>query len=365
MVLWSPHLLRGLTSLVDPYRHLIRDYIYARPWLLALFRVYKYVVGLVTNTSELFRVCAREVARGTAERKRRDAVEEDEVTLHDEEDEEEAVVTSECIAEIDQSILFSNQLAIERRSLESKECGLEEVTQMIMLKKRFPGNANLETASLLHPDLSPEARVLYAAVSVIHESHRVIAEINARVATKYDATNKAHERKLLELWSLLMPGIALESRLTSQWGDIGFQGRDPATDFRGMGMQALDDLVYFAKTHPLAAAHILASSRHPVSWYSFAIVGINITAYVVQLLRTRQLQHYLYRHHPSRAAVHEFYCYVFFAFNKHWTEYTGHPPLTIMDFEREFAVVKTKIEQDLLLRTKPMVVPAPAPPAAE
>ena len=33
-----------------------------------------------------------------------------------------------------------------------------------------------------------------------------------------------------------MPETALENRITSQWGEIGFQGKNPETDFRGMGM---------------------------------------------------------------------------------------------------------------------------------
>lgn len=39
----------------------------------------------------------------------------------------------------------------------------------------------------------------------------------------------------LQLWDLLMPDTPLEKRITKQWGTIGFQGDDPATDFRGMG----------------------------------------------------------------------------------------------------------------------------------
>lgn len=32
-----------------------------------------------------------------------------------------------------------------------------------------------------------------------------------------------------------MPDTELNGRITKQWGDIGFQGNDPQTDFRGMG----------------------------------------------------------------------------------------------------------------------------------
>ena len=34
----------------------------------------------------------------------------------------------------------------------------------------------------------------------------------------------------------MMPGTPLEERITKQWGGLGFQGKDPQTDFRGMGM---------------------------------------------------------------------------------------------------------------------------------
>lgn len=42
--------------------------------------------------------------------------------------------------------------------------------------------------------------------------------------------------------------------------------------------------------------------------YSFAIVGINITAFAVQTLRTRQLQHYLFLNGTDRSVYHELYC---------------------------------------------------------
>ncbi|KNE64552.1 hypothetical protein AMAG_09912 [Allomyces macrogynus ATCC 38327] len=367
------------TSPAGRARLVARAYVASRPWLRPVFRLVKYLYGLVTRTTELYRLCAAEVKRqrdalgenarmGHGRRSRRvgPAPDSKEGGSVDEDDDEDAVkrpllddhdgededvqhgrdggamlpVSCDAIAEIEMSLLYSKELTLERRSIESRECGLEEVTQMILYKKHFPGRSSLET---------PEARILFAAVSVIHEAHRVVADINARAATKYDAANRTHERKLLELWSLLMPGEPLEARVTSQWGKIGFQGKDPATDFRGMGMQALDDLVYFAKVHPTVAKAVLAASQHPVSWYSFAIVGINVTSYVVQTLRTRRLQYYMLLHGPARETVHEFYCYVFKSFNDHWTGYTGNPPLTIMDFEREFAIVRHRIDQDLVL----------------
>ena len=41
-----------------------------------------------------------------------------------------------------------------------------------------------------------------------------------------------------------MPGLPLEGRISKQWSEIGFQGNDPATDFRGMGILGLKCLLY-------------------------------------------------------------------------------------------------------------------------
>ena len=49
----------------------------------------------------------------------------------------------------------------------------------------------------------------------------------------------------------------LRARDSDQWGEIGFQGRDPATDFRGLGILSLSNLVYFSKQHPSEALYCL------------------------------------------------------------------------------------------------------------
>jgi len=40
----------------------------------------------------------------------------------------------------------------------------------------------------------------------------------------------------IKLWTLLKGDEKLIARKSEQWQSIGFQGVDPATDFRGMGM---------------------------------------------------------------------------------------------------------------------------------
>jgi ELMO domain-containing protein len=79
-------------------------------------------------------------------------------------------------------------------------------------------------------------------VSVIWNLKQLLLDLESIRTTCYDSSNKEHEQKLLELWSLLMPSRKLESRVCNLWKDIGFQGDDPKTDFRGMGILGLENL---------------------------------------------------------------------------------------------------------------------------
>jgi len=42
---------------------------------------------------------------------------------------------------------------------------------------------------------------------------------------------------------MLKPGRELKARLSREWEEIGFQGQDPATDFRGAGILGLNQLL--------------------------------------------------------------------------------------------------------------------------
>ena len=46
----------------------------------------------------------------------------------------------------------------------------------------------------------------------------------------------------------MMPDTKLQQRIWKQWTEIGFQGNDPRTDFRGMGVLGLDQLLYVLLT---------------------------------------------------------------------------------------------------------------------
>jgi len=159
-------------------------------------------------------------------------------------------------------------------------------------------------------------------------------EVERLRSESFDDANLSHETQLLELWTLLQPDRPLLKRVTKQWQDIGFQGEDPKTDFRGMGILGLQNLIYFAKQFGTAAKHILSHSHHPKFGYSFAIVGINLTHMAYKLLQDSALKSHLYNvteGRPNLDNFHHFYSYLFIEFDKFWLECQ---PKDIMEFNR-------------------------------
>ncbi|NXV64762.1 ELMD2 protein, partial [Molothrus ater] len=164
----------------------------------------------------------------------------------------------------------------------------------------------------------------------------------------YDSENEEHEEQLIELWNLLMPHENLRARISKQWCDIGFQGEDPKTDFRGMGLLGLVNLLYFSKHYTNEARQILSRSNHPKLGYSYAIVGINLTEMAYSLLKNGALKGHLYNMVsglPQMEHFHQFYCYLVYEFDKFWFE---EEPESIMHFNQYREKFHEKIKGLLL-----------------
>nr|KAG5711562.1 hypothetical protein BaRGS_016744 [Batillaria attramentaria] len=84
---------------------------------------------------------------------------------------------------------------------------------------------------------------LRRSLAYIRGFNRLATEVENRRKIKYSAENSEHEAKLLRLWTLYMGDRPLESRICDQWTELGFQGKDPMTDFRGMGILGLEQLL--------------------------------------------------------------------------------------------------------------------------
>jgi len=171
---------------------------------------------------------------------------------------------------------------------------------------------------------------------------------------KYCSDDANHEKILLELWDLMQPGRELTERKCKDWGDIGFQGEDPATDFRGMGILGLKNLVYFAKIFNKQALKALQHSHHPKYGYSYAIVGINITSMTYDLVDRGLLksqffmfidnnQPYCFNNYIT--LFNQIYSYLLSSFDEFWIKSEPENVMMFGEIRKKFEV---EIEQKLI-----------------
>lgn len=151
-------------------------------------------------------------------------------------------------------------------------------------------------------------------------SYKLIQMIAEQLAaTKYDVEIDLHTEMLIKFWNNLVKAdqqevpiyassksekvfppelsreISGKSEIVSnRWSHIGFQGEDPGTDFRGMGILGLLQLEYLSRKPQQLARDLLSRSLNEKHYYPFAIVGINITHSLLNLFKDGSMKHLFY-----------------------------------------------------------------------
>ncbi|KAL5719299.1 hypothetical protein ACHQM5_012098 [Ranunculus cassubicifolius] len=105
-----------------------------------------------------------------------------------------------------------------------------------------------------------------------------LQKLQRRIDVAYDGLNPEHQEALRMLWDVSFPEEELHGLISEQWKEMGWQGKDPSTDFRGAGMISLENLLFFARTYP-------KREGDRTLWeYPFAVAGVNITFMLLQML---------------------------------------------------------------------------------
>lgn len=185
--------------------------------------------------------------------------------------------------------------------------------------------------------------------------NKVAAHLRTLASTSFSTDNEEHEQQLEELWSTLLPGVERDGRVTREWGRLGFQQSDPATDFRGGGLLALHQLLYFARTRPSVARRMIVEPAEETARYPWACVGINITNEALKLMDSRLLDQAMYGQPLSRAVetFHAIYGDMFEVLHSMWLD---AKPENILAFP---PVMKAAMERirDEIQRTGTLVPP--------
>jgi hypothetical protein len=163
---------------------LIFNRIYQTPLLLSAYKLFKYIIHISINTTEIYRLCNSTIITST-QLEAEDTNEKDQPDINH----QDVPVPKDIVYCIDRSIMFSTQLKQERLLLTQSRCTLDQVLVSIVTKKQFP-RQSIKT---------PAAQVLFNSLMRIHRSNLVLTEIEQQVTTKYDTSNSLHETRLLQV----------------------------------------------------------------------------------------------------------------------------------------------------------------------
>ncbi|KAL1563593.1 ELMO domain-containing protein C-like [Salvia divinorum] len=216
----------------------------------------------------------------------------------------------------------------------------------------IPGTQN-EANNLLPPVLlSPlqEARQKY---------------LKQRLSAPFDGTCSDHQDALRQLWRLAYPDRQLPALKAEAWKDMGWQGSDPSTDFRGGGFISLENLIFFAKTYPEAFQNLLHKRDGDRSeWeYPFAVAGINISFMLAQMLDLQSGnpsklagQRFLQMLSHDDMAFDNLFCVAFKMLDVQWVAKRA----SYMEFNEVLKSTRSQLEREMALEDVSSVKDLPA-----
>lgn len=112
------------------------------------------------------------------------------------------------------------------------------------------------------------------------EAHRNVAEL-AGVA--FSVHNQTHESLLRKFWAATLDEDFED--ISDRWCELGFQTRNPRSDFRGGGVLSLHGLCYLAEHRHADLKIWLKEAQSPEVGYPFAAACINICLILTKHLR--------------------------------------------------------------------------------
>lgn len=181
-----------------------------------------------------------------------------------------------------------------------------------------------------------------------------LRRLKNRTKVYFESTRNEHQEALRVLWSSTFPDQELDDLISEQWKKMGWQGKDPSTDFRGAGFISLENLLFFAKTFSISFQRLIRKqgSKGPAWEYPFAVAGVNITFMLMKMLdldatKPRTLVGAVFVHMLSENewAFDLLYCVAFVVMDKKW----GEKNASYMEFNDILKSTRAQLEEELLL----------------
>ncbi|XP_012088318.1 ELMO domain-containing protein A isoform X1 [Jatropha curcas] len=181
-----------------------------------------------------------------------------------------------------------------------------------------------------------------------------LKKLQERLQVPFDETRPDHQEALLSLWNCAFPDVTLKGMISNQWKEMGWQGANPSTDFRGCGFISLENLLFFARTYPVSFRRLLfKQGGKRATWeYPFAVAGINVSFMLIQMLDLQSEKpknlpgiNFLKLLGEDESAFDVLYCLAFELMDAQWLAMHA----SYMEFNEVLKVTRTQLERELSL----------------
>lgn len=181
-----------------------------------------------------------------------------------------------------------------------------------------------------------------------------LQKLQERLNIPFDEESLEHQKALIDLWYLAYPNVKLQGLTSEQWKDMGWQGVNPSTDFRGCGFISLENLLFLAKKFPSAFRRLLfKQSGERATWeYPFAAAGINISYMLIQMLDLYSVKpkclpgaNFLRLLEDTEEAFDILYCVTFALMDAQWLAMRA----SYMEFKEILQITRAQLERELSL----------------
>ncbi|KAB2052802.1 hypothetical protein ERO13_A12G137800v2 [Gossypium hirsutum] len=178
--------------------------------------------------------------------------------------------------------------------------------------------------------------------------------LQERLHIPFDETRPDHQKALIKLWHIAFPNVVLTGLISEQWKDMGWQGPNPSTDFRGCGFISLENLLFFGQNFPASFHRLLLKEEGDrATWeYPFAVAGINVSFMLIQMLdlyseKPKNLPglNFLKLLGEDEEAFDVLYCVAFELMDAQWLAMHA----SYMEFNEVLQVTRTQLQRELSL----------------
>ncbi|XP_021960998.1 ELMO domain-containing protein 3 isoform X2 [Folsomia candida] len=134
--------------------------------------------------------------------------------------------------------------------------------------------------------------------------------------------SSVHRRVLQSIYVFMTKKPACP-RYGNHWEEIGFQGQDPASDLRGVGMFGALQMLYLSssqETKETLAPEIFELSRHPIHQFPLAVLSLNVTKMTLDAFRDGLLNRFCHKEGSAIFVVNQFYLAIMYRIYRKWKD---------------------------------------------